>query len=634
MPFRSFFVRSLRSLRLLGGLTLFLLLCGPVVPPGAHAQTANLLVETNVSNATILVDGEEVGTTNQEGEALIEALQSGTRTVEVRRTGYWTASTRATLEPELTTQVSLSLMPRPGGDGGNLLLETNVADAVVEVDGEQVDQTGPGGRAYATDLSSGSHRVVVRKSGYEPATRTVTFDEPGLDQTIRLQLLPDDAPVADTAAAPSDTSTDEDISITAGAGPPPSADTAASAPADRAPARLLVDAGEAGAQVAVGDSVYGRTGSDGRLTIEATSGTAQITVQKEGFRPVQTTTRLEAGGEHSLSVDLSRTATAATASSDQLSGNFLLIFLVSLAGLAGIVAAILGVAGWKQGLFTRWMQGGKEFDRYDVIDVLQRSEFTTVYLASDPPEHRRLALKVLDDPYAGRSDHAQQFLDKGRMVQKIRESDPEAPVVEVYRVGREDDQSNGRPFVAHEHLQGDTLLSHLKEVGQLDTSAALSTIRQVCVGLQAAHDIGVHHGAVTPENIIVVETDPQFAIKLVGFGLGPQGQSTRVLTESMAGSTAAYVAPEQLQDGDGSWQSDMYAVGMLFYKLVTGAPPYADDDPARVMERQKQEPRPDLPDRIPAHVKPVFYRMISNNPDRRPTASRVVSVLDLIQTTT
>ena len=611
---------------------MLLLLWGSAVPTDGFAQPADLLVETNVSSATILVDGEAVGQTNPEGEALIEALQPGTRTVEVRQTGYWTASTRATFEPDLTTQISLTLMPRPEREGGNLLVETNVADAVVEVDGEQVDQTSLEGRAYATDLTPGSHRIVVRKSGYEPVTRTVTFDEPGLDQTIQLRLLPDESRVADTATASPDTSAEADVSITAGAGPPSPADTA-EADTTAASARLLVDAGEADAQVAVDDSIYGRTGPDGHLTVQTAPGPSQITIQKEGFRPVQTPTRLEAGEQHSLSVELTRTATADPDGTGQLGDNFLLIFLASLIGLAAIVAAILGIAGWKQGIFMRWLRGNRQFDRYDVLDVLQRSEFTTVYLASDPPEHRRLALKVLDDPYAGRPDHAQQFLDKGRTVQQIRENDPSAPVLEVYRVGREDDESEGRPFVAHEHLQGDSLLSHLKDVGQLDTPAALSAIRQVCVGLRAAHAVGVHHGAITPETIIVVQTDPPFKIKLVGFGLGVQGQ-TEVLTESMAGSTAAYVAPEQLQNGHGSAQSDMYAVGMLFYKLVTGAPPYADDDPTRVMERQEQEPRPDLPDRIPGHVKPVFYRLISSDPDRRPTASRVVSVLDLIQTTT
>ena len=106
-----------------------------------------------------------------------------------------------------------------------------------------------------------------------------------------------------------------------------------------------------------------------------------------------------------------------------------------------------------------------------------------------------------------------------------------------------------------------------------------------------------------------------------------------LLGNSTEPGPTAYVAPEQFRNGKGDPRSDMYAAGMLFYKLVTGAPPYADDDPARVIERLEREPPPDLPDHIPDHVTAVFYRMISPDPDRRPTAARVVSVLDLIQTT-
>ena len=198
-------VRPARPRRLLAVGIAVLLLWTAAAPSAARAQLADLLVETNVPDATVRVDGEQVAQTNAEGQVLVEALQPGTHTVEVQRPGYWAASTRTTLEPGLTTRVSLSLMRRPG-EGGTLLVETNVADAVVEVDGEQVGTTGPDGQAYATGLAPGDHRVVVRQSGYQPARRTVTFDESGLDRAIQLRLLPRDAAVADTAAAPTDTS--------------------------------------------------------------------------------------------------------------------------------------------------------------------------------------------------------------------------------------------------------------------------------------------------------------------------------------------------------------------------------------------------------------------------------------------
>jgi serine/threonine-protein kinase len=105
-----------------------------------------------------------------------------------------------------------------------------------------------------------------------------------------------------------------------------------------------------------------------------------------------------------------------------------------------------------------------------------------------------------------------------------------------------------------------------------------------------------------------------------------------ILGASTEDGPTAYVAPEQLQNGRGGPASDLYAAGILFYTLVTGAPPYAGDDPARLAERLAQEP-PELPDHIPDHVTPMFSRMLSPDPDRRPTADRVVSVLGLIETT-
>ena len=630
----SNFWQSLRPARWGIGL---LLLSSMVVlfPPPAQAQLSELFVESNVENATILFDGEEVGQTNEEGTAVIGALEPGEHTLEIQKAGYWSASTRVTLEPDLTTRVTLTLMPRPEDQGGSLLINTNVADAVVQVDGEQVGLTGPRGRAYTTGLAPGPHRVVVEKEGYTSASRTVSFDEPGLDRIVELRLM--------RGAATAETSTDEgdqgaegspQVEITAGGGLPDSLQTVTDTVPESARlgfSQLIVDAGVEGATISVNDSVYGRTEEDGELRVQMSPGDYQIAVRKDGFTSAQTAANLGAGEQRRLSLILKPAATAQAGPLEAMGDNLMYLFIATLLALTGIVAAFVAIAGWEKGVFTRWFRDSVRFDRYDVLDVLRRTEFTTVHLANDPHQNRQVALTVLDDPYADRPNHVQQFLNKGLRLQKIKETDPNAPVLEVYRVGRKNDGEDGRPFVAHEHLEGETLLNHLKEVGRLDTNQALATIRQICVGLQAAHDIGIHHGSVSPETIIVTQKSPEFKVKLIGFGLAASQPSTQVVTDSVGGSTAAYVAPEQLQNGQGSWRSDMYAVGMLFYKLVTGAPPYADDDPTRVMKRQQQEPRPDLPDSVPEYVKPVFYRMVSKEADRRPKASRVVSVLDLIQ---
>jgi hypothetical protein len=624
---------SLVSLRGGMGALLLLWLCA-ACPFVAHAQPAELLVESNVAEATVWIEGEQVARTNADGQVLLSALAPGQYTVQVRRPGYWSASSRVTLEPDLTTRVTLTLMPRPGGAGGNLLVRTNVSDAVVLVDGEQVGQTGPNGRAFATGLTAGPHRVVVRKSGYVPARRTVVFDESGLDRSVQLRLLPGQpSPTGSPLAA--DTNAEElpEPVITAGAGTPADSGEAVPQPDSStwAPSRFVVDAGVAGAQVVLNDSVSGRTGSAGRLAVAAAPGTHQIAVRKEGYATAQTTARLAAGERRPVSLSLEPAPSAdETAPLARIGDNLLVLFFVSLVGVAGVVALMIGIAGWKGGVFFRWFRDTTHFDRYDVSEVLRRSETATVYLANDPNANRRVALKVLDDPYADKPEHVQQFLDRGRTLQRIQEAAPEAPVIAVYRVGRKNDAEDGRPFVALEHLEGETLLSYVKDVGKLSPQAAVSVIRQVCLGLQAAHGIDVHHGALTPENIIVTQTEPSVTIRLTGFGLDTSDPSTQVLTDRIAGSSAAYFAPEQLRRGEGDWRADIYSVGMLFYKLVTGAPPYAGVSTARLREGKGKTDPPDLPDDVPEHVKPVFYRMVSDDPDRRPTAARVVSILDLI----
>ena len=592
-----------------------------IVPSVCQAQSSTMLVETNVAEATIQVDGETVGQTNQEGTALLDSLESGPHTVKLQKSGYWTASSQVQLESELTTTVSLTLTRRPTDTGGTLRVETTVEGAIVLVDGRQVGRTDSTGQIQTSELGMGAHEVIVYKDGYAQASQQVTLDESTPNRTVRLPL----SPPATASRPSSDSLTARSGSLTTAAGSPRS-DSAATAPRENA--GLVVDTGVPDATVFVNDSTRGTTDTNGLLALQVSPGTHQVEVRKEGYKPTRSTTQLDAGTQNTLAFSPTRISSSEDASLIwHLSDTWVLLLIGILIGLSSLAVAFLVLSNGDDDAF-RWPWSYKRFDQYDLSSVLQRTELSTVYLANTP-EHGRVTLTVLDDPYASEPAQAESFLNKGRTLKQIHETDPDAPVIDVYRVGRENDADDGRPFIVLEHLEGESLLSHLKDIDTLDTGEALSITRQVCSALQVAHNNNVHHGNLTPENVVVTQTDP-YRIKLVGFGLQSQGAAQH----DLAGGITSYLSPEQLRDGRSDWRSDMYAVGMLFYKLVTGAPPHMSDSSTQMLEYQAEDPTPPLPDHIPDHVKPVFHRMISNDPDRRPTPTRVISVLDLLQSTT
>lgn len=617
-----------------------------VAPAPAWGQLSEVLVESNVSNATVVIDGTDLARTNEDGVALLEGIAPGQHTVELRKSGFWSASVRVTLEPGLTTPVVLELRPRKGNDVGNLLVETNVSGAVVTLDGEEIGQTGPTGQIFVSGVSPGQHRIVAEKEGYQSISRVVTVDETGLDQTTRLEL-------AEGAAQGEPTADEAEPVITAGKRLPDSINASFPAGGEirtRQP-ELTVNAEVEGAMVRVDDSIFGKTGPSGRLRVRVDSGQHRVAVSKEGLPPAkaQETVRLGVGDKRALNLDLQQSESRRIAGTEivlvllMLGLSLMVVLFVVVISKPGgtLVRRIrkqLGVTRRARYELARWVrhpfQDRQQFDRYYVVRELRSGEFATIYLADDPEMKRQVRLRVLDTPYAGKSDHAESFLEGGRLLEHLQETVPDAPIATAYRCGRENGAEDGRPFLALEYFQGKTLIDHMRDEGPLAVDDALAIIRQVCVGLRAAHGSGVTHGHLTPANVVITQEDPQIEIKLTGFGDREYKHTTEILTDGYSEGITSYLSPEEFEDGRSTWQSDMYSVGILFYKMITGSPPHTHKNPVRIVEMHQEAPTPDLPERVPSTIRPVFYRLLNKDPDHRPTAKNVISVLDLIQVTT
>lgn len=629
-------------------------------PTAGLGQTASVLVQANVEGATVLVDGQSAGRTDGEGKLYEEGIDPGRHTIRMRKEGYAEASKTVTLEAGLTKTVPFELASTNSQSStdsqnrGALLIETSTENATVFLDGEELGQTDSAGRAYFSGIEPGRHRVTVRKQGFEPAAGAVQYDGTGLDRTVELRLRREDRTGTENTStdnsgsdnsgesSPGGSAGGEASSGEAGNGtsenpsqPENERETSSTSSGtgdantsgtSEPKTRLVIDANVGGASVYVGGTYRGRTTSGGTRELTLRPGRYQVRVTKEGFSSRQRVARIESGGNHTLGFTLNRTSRPGTEGD---TSNVPLILALLLVGAIGIVAIVLvvvvrGDSGAGSTAAQSRVQGSGTFDRYRLLKMLGRGGMATVHLAEDPVEERQVALKLLDASHHDDPDLVRKFLKEAEALQRINDSHPDAPVVQAFRFGRENGTSQGRPYVALEHVPGDNLLTHLKGSGPLGAREALHVLRQVCEGLRAAHANQIWHRDVTPGNVILRQKQPQFEVTLIDFGVAKREYTSRGTMDGSIMGKPPYMSPEQCRNDDVDGRSDVYSAGILFYTMTIGEPPFTDDNPLQVMQMHEQAPRPDLPGHVPQRVKTLVYRMISKNPDDRPDAATVV----------
>jgi hypothetical protein len=266
------------------------------------------------------------------------------------------------------------------------------------------------------------------------------------------------------------------------------------------------------------------------------------------------------------------------------------------------------------------------FDRYEVIRQLGRGGMATVFLARDRSLRRRLrrpiALKVMDPALTHDEDLVRKFVKEGEALQRIAQSAPDAPVVRAIRFGRENGSAHGRPFVAMEYVEGSTLLRVLQTGVRLPIVHALAIARQVAHGLAAAHAHGIWHRDVSPDNVLVVGSDRHGpTVKLIDFGVAKHEYTqVHTLDGSITGKPA-YMSPEQCRGEPLDGRSDLYAVGVMLYTLLSGRPPFTDSNPLLVMRMHETAEPPALPDSVPHPVRDLVMRLLSKKREDRPRSA-------------
>ena len=207
--------------------------------------------------------------------------------------------------------------------------------------------------------------------------------------------------------------------------------------------------------------------------------------------------------------------------------------------------------------------------RYRVERVIGEGGMGEVYLARHLTIDKLLAIKVLSPERARRPRTVSRFLQEAKASSKIRHEN----VVDITDFGKDD----GRAFFVMEYLDGEDLSALLKRGGRMPWQRARSIIIQVLEALTAAHQANIIHRDIKPHNIFIVarEHNPEF-VKLIDFGIAKlRDGSEEALTQTGAiMGTADYMSPEQGQGMDLDGRSDLYSVGVILYRMLTGGVPF------------------------------------------------------------
>ena len=255
---------------------------------------------------------------------------------------------------------------------------------------------------------------------------------------------------------------------------------------------------------------------------------------------------------------------------------------------------------------------GREISHYRVVDKLGEGGMGVVYKAEDLRLGRTVALKFLASHLLGNEDARKRFVREAKAVAALDHPN----ICTLYEIDEADDGA----FMAMAYLEGQTLEQRIAE-GPLPLPVAIDIAKQVAKGLQEAHRKSLLHRDIKPSNIFLVQTGSnELLVKILDFGLARglgQTQLTRV--DSTVG-TAPYMSPEQTQDSAVDHRSDIWALGVVLYEMVTGSRPFRGDyDSAVIYSITCEEPEPLTAVRagVPMQLDWIVGKALAKDPEAR-----------------
>ena len=248
-------------------------------------------------------------------------------------------------------------------------------------------------------------------------------------------------------------------------------------------------------------------------------------------------------------------------------------------------------------------------DRYELKELVGQGGMADVYLAYDDILNREVAVKILRSSLTGDPIYITRFHREARAAAALCHRN----IVEIYDVGEEDDLY----YIVMEYVRGQTLKELINKRGALHYVEAVDIMKQVVSATALAHSMGIVHRDLKPQNILVTDSG---IVKIADFGIASiQSLSQVTQTDTIMGSLH-YLAPEIARGEKATPQSDIYALGVVFYELLRGDVPFNGESPVNIALKHMRDEIPSVRDynpAIPQSVENIIIKATAKNTNNR-----------------